>query len=225
MNDRKGSLGKFLNESPKRRVKNSRESRRVSTRFRASPRHSSRLLLRHGNHGFIHAGSTWWRIWRASARVHACTRASAACVRLARRTRVVDIYLLGCRTQSICIVGRLHVRGHACTYARTRVRKSHGDSVPSGIHGIAVPRGAGERRIRASVSISRAHAHTDTPSYNGCLADTAPRRGTCCERFSSARRLLDAQATSEMIPLILSFHPTKSTEFSIPKIYNTRRKQ
>jgi len=170
-----------------RSVKNSRESsesllvvpRRAVPR-RASSRHSSRLLLRHAWKSWFHSCRIDFAAYMARERASMCVRAwiHSRCVyttrqrdTAARTHRYLPSWLPNTIDVYRCALAR---KRHARTHAWPRVRKSHGDSEPNGIHDVRCQweRVSERATCRASVSISRAYAHGH-PRCNGCLVDTA----------------------------------------------------
>lgn len=196
--------------SRRSRVKNSRESRRVSTRFRAPPRSESPTFapcveimvsfMPDRLRGVYGARASVRAYVRVRIRVCVCvcardSRDTAACENTrrylpSRLPNTINVYRCALARE------RTHTRTRACAKVARRLRAEwHSRRV--------VPMRAGERRVRASVSISRALAHGH-PRYNGCLADTA-RAGEPVAKESIARERIhvDYSIDSSLGPMDL----------------------
>lgn len=184
INYRGVSLGGVLNESQKPCEKFARESPGLYSFSRAAPHPATRVAYfcaMRGNHGFIHAGSTSRRIWRASARICArvreCVRAADACVRLARHGRVnASISTFSALPNTIdvyrCALARKRTRAHARTHGRVDACAKVARRLRAEWHSRRV---VPMRAACSSLCVNKpcmAHAHGQ-PRYNGCLGDTA----------------------------------------------------
>lgn len=124
-----------------------RSAPRRAASHRTLSRHSSRLLLRHAWKSWFHSCRIDFAAYmaRESARIRVCVRArplrrerlnstardtaglqERVDLHLPRLPNAIDVYRRA--------LARKKIRGR--THARPRVRKSYGDSEPSGIHGV-----------------------------------------------------------------------------------------